>query len=253
MDFKVVGNSEGISALQMDIKISGLTRETMASALEQAREGRLHILAEMAKCISEPALDLSDYAPRMFTIKINPEKIRDLIGPGGKHIRGIVADTGAIIDVTDDGTVTIAATNGTIAEAAIEQVKNYTEEAEIGKLYEGVVARITDFGAFVTILPGTDGLVHISEMDIGRVGSVEEVCSHGDKMLVKVVDIDRQGKVRLSRREVLLDEKEAAGEDVSELRNVQRGPPRRDRNDRGGRDDRRGGGGGRGGRDRDRR
>ena len=244
MDFKVVGNSEGISALQMDIKISGLTRETMTKALDQAREGRLHILGEMAKCISEPALDLSEHAPRMFTLKINPEKIRDLIGPGGKHIRGIVAETGAVIDVTDDGTVTIAATNGTIAEAAIEQVKNYTEEAEVGKLYEGVVARVADFGAFVTILPGTDGLVHISEMDLGRVGSVDEVCKLGDKMTVKVVDIDRQGKVRLSRREVLIDEKEAAGEDVSELRNMQRSPPpRRDRSDRGGGGGRDGGGG----------
>ena len=214
MDFKVVGNREGISALQMDIKISGLTREVMQKALDQAREGRLHILNEMDKTISEPALDLSNYAPRIFTVVITPEKIRDLIGPGGKHIRSIVEQAGGTIDVTDDGKVNIAATDGETAEQAVALVRSFTEEAEVGRTYMGVVSRVTDFGAFVTILPGTDGLVHISELDEGRVETVEDICQEGDEILVKVINVDRQGKVRLSRREVLFDQKRAAGEEI---------------------------------------
>ncbi|MFT5430139.1 MAG: polyribonucleotide nucleotidyltransferase [Myxococcota bacterium] len=245
MDFKVVGNYEGISALQMDIKIKGLTRETMEKALTQAREGRLHILDEMAKTIEEPSLDLSPYAPRIFTVVINPEKIRDLIGPGGKHIRGITEQTGAVIDVTDDGKVNVAAADGEIAQKAVDMVRAYTEEAEAGKTYLGVVARVTDFGAFVTIMPGTDGLVHISELDEGRVNTVEDICSEGDEMLVKVINVDRQGKVRLSRREVLRDQRRANGEEVSDDDGGgdRARPPRRDDGgDRGG--DRGGSGGG---------
>ena len=229
MDFKVVGNRDGISALQMDIKISGLGRETMVKALEQAREGRLHILDEMDKTIAEPRLDLSIHAPRIFTVVINPEKIRDLIGPGGKHIRGIVDQTGAQIDVTDDGKVNIAATDGETAQKAVDLVRSYTEEPESGKTYLGIVARVTDFGAFVTVLPGTDGLVHISELDVDRVGQVEDICKEGDEILVKVLNVDRQGKIRLSRREVLLDQMRAAGEEIPERAERE---PRRDRGDR---------------------
>ena len=245
MDFKVIGNFAGVSALQMDIKVKGLTRNILEEALDQAKEGRLHILGEMAKCIEEPRLDLSLHAPRIFTVVINPEKIRDLIGPGGKHIRSIVDQTGAIIDVTDDGKVNIAASNGEIAQRAVEMVRSFTEEAETGKTYLGIVARVTDFGAFVTIMPGTDGLLHISEMDEGRVNAVEDICREGDEVLVKVVNVDRQGKIRLSRREALLDQRRAAGEDVPESAPRPRfeGGDRPHGGDRGG--DRRGGGGGR--------
>ncbi len=243
MDFKVVGNRDGISALQMDIKISGLSRKTMEDALTQAKGGRMTILDEMDKCISEPNLDLSEHAPRIFTVVINPEKIRDLIGPGGKHIRGIVDQTGAQIDVTDDGKVNIAATDGDTAQKAIELVRSYTEEPESGKTYMGVVARVTDFGAFVTIMPGTDGLVHISELAEERVNTVEDVCREGDEILVKVINVDRQGKVRLSRKEVLYDQRRAAGEEIPERDFA---AEQRDRGGRG-RDDRGGRGGGRGG------
>ncbi len=260
MDFKVVGNTEGISALQMDIKISGLSKKTMEDALTQARAGRLHILERMENHIPEPELDLSTHAPRIFTVVINPEKIRNLIGPGGKHIRSIVDATGAQIDVTDDGKVNIAAVDGETAQKAVDLVRSYTEEPEVGKTYLGVVARVVDFGAFVTIMPGTDGLVHISELDLERVGEVEDICKVGDEILVKVLNVDRQGKVRLSRKEVIIDQKRAAGEEIPEsaLRS-DRDRGDRDRGDRGrGRGDRdRGrsrdrdrGGRGRGGRDR---
>jgi polyribonucleotide nucleotidyltransferase len=253
MDFKVVGNEDGISALQMDIKITGLTRETMETALSQARDGRLHILKEMGKTIDESNADLSNHAPRIFTVVINPEKIRDLIGPGGKHIRGIQEQTGAVLDVTDDGTVNVAAANGEIAQKAVELVRSYTEEAEVGKTYLGVVSRVADFGAFVTILPGTDGLVHISELEIGRVDTVEDVCQEGDEILVKVINVDRQGKIRLSRKEVLIDQKRAAGEEIPV--EEPRGDDDGDRRGRGRGGDRRGGdrrGGGGGGRGRSR-
>ncbi|MFT7625726.1 MAG: polyribonucleotide nucleotidyltransferase, partial [Myxococcota bacterium] len=214
MDFKVVGNQDGISALQMDIKIDGLSRDTMAAALTQARDGRLHILERMDNHIAEPELDLSTHAPRIFTVVINPEKIRDLIGPGGKHIRSIVDTTGAQIDVTDDGKVNIAAVDGETAQRAVDLVRSYTEEAEVGKSYLGVVARVVDFGAFVTIMPGTDGLVHISELALERVNEVSDICKEGDEILVKVLNVDRQGKIRLSRKEVIIDQKRAAGEEI---------------------------------------
>ena len=203
MDFKVVGTTEGITALQMDIKIESLSWEVLEAALEQARDGRLHILDEMAKSIDTVADDLSDHAPRIFSLKINPDKIRDLIGPGGKHIRGIVEETGADINVEDDGSVDVAAVDGEAAAKAIELIRGYTEEPEIGKTYLGVVARTTDFGAFVTIMPGTDGLCHISELADERVRATTDVVKEGDEVLVKVLAIDRQGKVKLSRREAL--------------------------------------------------
>ena len=244
MDFKVVGNHDGISALQMDIKVTGLTREMMETALSQAKAGRLHILEEMAKTIIEPRLDLSNHAPRIFTVVINPEKIRDLIGPGGKNIRSIQQSTGADIEVSDDGKVNIAASDGIIAQKAVDLVRSFTEEAEIGKTYLGIVSRIADFGAFVTIMPGTDGLVHISELAEERINRVEDVCQEGDEILVKVVNVDRMGKIRLSRKEVLLDQRRAAGEDVPEVSYEERASA-----DRGDRGDRRGppGGGDRGG------
>jgi polyribonucleotide nucleotidyltransferase len=203
MDFKVVGTAKGITALQMDIKVERLPMETLQAALEQAKDGRLHILDEMAKTISEPAEDLSPHAPRIFTVLINPERIRDLIGPGGKHIRGIQSDTGVDIDVDDTGRVAVAASDGEAAAKAIELIRGYTEEPEIGAIYLGTVAKTTDFGAFVTIMPGTDGLCHISELANERVRQTEDVVREGDQIHVKVLAIDRQGKIRLSRRAAL--------------------------------------------------
>ncbi len=203
MDFKVVGTGDGITALQMDIKIESLSWDVLRQALQQARDGRVHILGEMNKAITEPADDLSAHAPRIFTVLINPEKIRDLIGPGGKNIRSIIADTGVEIDVSDDGRVDVAAVDGESAARAIELIKGCTEEPEVGRIYLGKVAKVVDFGAFVTIMPGTDGLCHISELAEGRVRAVEDVLKEGDEVLVKVMGIDRQGKIKLSRRAAL--------------------------------------------------
>ncbi len=202
MDFKVIGNRQGISALQMDIKIDGLDRAVLETALAQAREGRLHILGEMDKVISRERAELSPFAPRIYTILINPERIKDLIGPGGKHIKAIQASTGVQIDIEEDGTVRVGAVDADIAERAIEMIRAHTSEAEIGRDYEGEVVRIVDFGAFVRIMPGTDGLVHISELAEGHVPSVSAVCKLGDKLKVRVVAVDR-GKVRLSHREAM--------------------------------------------------
>jgi len=213
MDFKVVGTPEGITALQMDIKIESLGWDVLAKALDQAREGRLHILGEMAKTISAPSDDLGEYAPRIFTVLINPDKIRDLIGPGGKHIKGIVADTGVDIDVTDDGRVAIAAVDGESAAKAIDLIRSYTEEPEVGKTYLGTVAKTVDFGAFVTIMPGTDGLCHISELSEERVRNVEDILRQGDEVLVKVIGIDNRGKIKLSRRAALEEQGETASSD----------------------------------------
>jgi polyribonucleotide nucleotidyltransferase len=203
MDFKVCGSGEGLTALQMDIKCDGLTRETMETALSQAREARLHILECMAACIPAPKEDLSKYAPRITTIKINPDKIRDLIGPGGKVIQSITKETGVSIDISDDGTVKVASSDEESTKRALQLIEGVTEEAEIGKLYTGVVKRIADFGAFVEILPGTDGLVHISQLAHERVKSVEDVVQEGDEVTVRVLDIDRQGRIRLSRKDAL--------------------------------------------------
>lgn len=205
MDFKVTGTAAGITAFQMDTKISGVSREIMTRALAQAREGRLHILAEMAKTLSAPRADLSQYAPRITTIMIKSDKIRDLIGPGGKVIRGLQEKTGCRITVDDNGKVDVASTDQGQAAKCIAMIREITAEAEIGKLYLGVVKRIVDFGAFVEIFPGTDGLVHISHLAKERVDKVTDVVQEGDEVLVRVIDIDRAGKIRLSRKEALDD------------------------------------------------
>ncbi len=202
MDFKVCGTKDGITALQMDIKCSGLQRETMEQALSQAKEGRLHILDCMTKAISKPNEEVGEFAPRITTIKIKPEKIREVIGSGGKVIQGITKDTGVTIEIDDDGTVKIASTDGESTKAALKMIEDIIEEAEVGKIYTGKVKRIADFGAFVGILPKTDGLVHISQLANERVEKVEDIVKEGDEVKVKVIDIDRQGRVRLSMKEV---------------------------------------------------
>jgi polyribonucleotide nucleotidyltransferase len=203
MDFKVCGTARGITALQMDIKLPGLEREILAKALYQARDGRMYILDKMLATLPEPRKNLSPYAPRIFTITIKPDRIRDVIGPGGKMIRGIIEQTGVAIDVSDDGRINIASSDEVSAMKAIEIIKGLTEEAVVGNVYAGTVRRVTDFGAFVEILPGTDGLVHISELDWNRVNRVEDVVKEGDEIEVKVTNIDKMGKIRLSRRELL--------------------------------------------------
>jgi len=208
MDFKVCGTSKGVTAIQMDIKIKGLSREIMGQALEQAREGRLHILDKMSEVISSSRQEMSQYAPKIVTIKINPDKIRDVIGPGGKMIRSITESCGVKIEVNDDGTVKVASPDGQKIQAAVTIIKNLTEEAVVGKIYKGIVKRIADFGAFVEILPGTDGLVHISQLADGRVNRVTDVVQEGDEVHVKVLEVDRQGKIRLSLREAIAELRE---------------------------------------------
>jgi polyribonucleotide nucleotidyltransferase len=211
MDFKVIGSKNGISALQMDIKIAGLDRAVLEQALAQAREGRLHILDEMNKAISTPRPEISAHAPRIFTILIDPDRIRDLIGPGGKHIRAIVSETGANINVEDDGRVNVAAVDNTVAQKAIALVRSYTASAEVGTEYDGKVVRIADFGAFVQIAPGMDGLCHISELAKGRVDRVEDICKLGDTLKVRVISVERNGKIRLSHREAMGDDAPEGG------------------------------------------
>jgi polyribonucleotide nucleotidyltransferase len=203
MDFKVAGTRDGITSLQMDIKIGGVTREIMREALDQAREGRITILAVMESTLSAPREEVSDHAPRIIALKVRPDKIREIIGPGGKVIRGIVEETGAKINVEDDGTVTIASSDEAACQKAIDIIQRITAEAEIGKIYKGTVRKIVDFGAFVEIMPGTDGLVHISQLAPERVRQVTDILKEGDEVMVKVLDIDRQGKIRLSRKEAL--------------------------------------------------
>jgi polyribonucleotide nucleotidyltransferase len=203
MDFKVTGTKHGITALQMDIKIQGLSRDVLQKALHQAKEGRLHILGKMAEALGAPREELSKHAPRIFTLQIKPDRIRDVIGPGGKMIRAIIDQTGVAIDVEDDGTISIASSDDASAKKAIEIIKGLTTEPEVGQFYNGVVRRIVDFGAFVEISPGTDGLIHISELDTKRVAKVTDVLKEGDEVLVKVISIDRQGKIRLSRKEAM--------------------------------------------------
>jgi polyribonucleotide nucleotidyltransferase len=206
MDFKVVGTSEGITSLQMDIKISGVTREIMSNALEQAKDGRLHILGKMQEAITEPRADIAPHAPKFFTVKINPDKIRDIIGPGGKIIKGLSAEFDAKIEVDDDGNVKVFTPSGDTAEKLLARIEDITEEAKVGKIYDGTVKTIKDFGAFVEILPGTDGLVHISELADKRVEKVTDILKEGDKVKVKVLEIDQRGKIRLSRKAVLAEE-----------------------------------------------
>jgi polyribonucleotide nucleotidyltransferase len=238
MDFKVAGTHEGITALQMDIKISGLRWDIMEQALSQALEGRLHILDKMHEILGEPRAKHSPFAPSILTIQIDPEKIGRIIGPGGKVIRAIQEETDTKIDIDDDGTVFIAATDQESGQLALERVKALTEEAEEGKIYTGKVVRIADFGAFVEILPDTDGLVPISQLADYRVPSVADVVQLGDEIMVMVTNIDQDGKIRLSRQAVL------EGWTLEEARENDRRPSGSRRGGGRGRGgDRRGGGG----------
>ncbi len=200
MDFKVAGSADGVTALQMDIKIDGITREIMEVALGQAREGRLHILEKMNSVIATPRSDMSAYAPRIFTTRIDPDKIRDVIGKGGVTIRAITEETGTTIDISDDGVISVAAADKSAADEALRRIKEITADVEVGQIYEGKVARIMDFGAFVTLLPGRDGMVHISQIADERVEKVADRMSVGDTVKVKVMEIDRQGRIRLTMK-----------------------------------------------------
>jgi len=203
MDFKVCGTKKGITGMQMDIKIKGITEDILRKALYQAREGRCFIIEKLRETIAEPREDISKYAPRITTVKVRPEKVRDVIGSGGKNIRQIVNETGVTINVEDDGTVTIASSDSEAASRAVAMVKWLTEDAEIGKIYRGTVKKVVDFGAFVEILPGTEGLVHISQLAKERVNRVTDILNEGEEVLVKVLEIDKQGKIRLSRKDAL--------------------------------------------------
>jgi len=209
MDFKVAGTSEGISALQMDIKIQGITEDIMKVALAQAKQGRLHILGEMAQALTAPREELSEFAPRLLTMKIHPDKIREVIGKGGSTIQAITKETGTQIDIQDDGTIVIASVNAAAANAAKDRIEQITSDVEPGRIYEGKVAKIMDFGAFVTILPGKDGLVHVSQISSERVEKVSDKLKEGDVVKVKVLEVDKQGRIRLSMKAV---EEEGAAE-----------------------------------------
>jgi len=209
MDFKVTGTAEGVTALQMDIKIGGITTEVFKTALEQAREGRLYILKRMLEAIQTPRENLSVHAPRIITLKVKPDKVREVIGPGGKVIRGIIEKTGVKIDINDSGLISIASVDEKAAQEAVDIINKITEEVEVGKIYLGKVKKIMDFGAFVEILPNQDGLVHISQLAQHRVKAVTDEVKEGDEFLVKVLEVDRQGKIRLSRKEVTQEEAES--------------------------------------------
>jgi polyribonucleotide nucleotidyltransferase len=241
MDFKVAGTAKGVTAIQMDIKIGGVSREILLSALRQAREGRLYILERMNAAIDQPRPELSPYAPRIYVMTVKPDRIREIIGPGGKVIRGIQEQTGVKIDIEDDGTVKIAAVDAESAKAAISIIEGIVQEAEVGKAYKGKVRRIMEFGAFVELFPGTDGLLHISQISRNRVRAVSDIYKEGDEVMVRVLEIDRDGKIRLTHKEF---EKEGENPSTeSEAAPAGEGaerPPRRDR------------GGERGERDRDR-
>ncbi|MFL5485280.1 MAG: S1 RNA-binding domain-containing protein, partial [Gemmatimonadaceae bacterium] len=232
MDFKVAGTTNGITSIQMDIKIEGLDLQIMREALDQAKEGRLHILGEMERALGAPRPDLSPYAPRIVTVQINPEKIGDLIGPKGKTIRGIQDETGAEISVDDSGTVTIAAVGGEAMERARQMVQAITQEPIVGEVYEGLVKSTTAFGAFVEILPGTEALLHISEMRHGRTEKTEDVVKKGDRVKVKLIDRDERGRLRLSMK-ALQPKPEG---DTGDAGNGSE--PRRERGDRGDRGER---------------
>ncbi len=240
MDFKVCGTSRGITAIQMDIKIAGLSQEILVAALEQAREGRIHILGKMMETLTVHRGELSKYAPRITTLKVKPDQIRLIIGPGGKTIKGIIDQTGVAIDVEDDGTVNIASADSDAVKRALDIIKGLTAEPEVGAVYKGTVQRITDFGAFIEILPGTDGLLHVSEMAHHRVDRVEDVMKEGETVEVKVLSVERDGKIRLTRRELLPLPEGEEGERAKERMLASReggggsggprrdGPPRRD-------------------------
>jgi polyribonucleotide nucleotidyltransferase len=206
MDFKVAGTIEGITALQMDIKVDGITTEVMRKALDQARQGRLHILGKMREALPTPRQNISAFAPRIVTIRIPVDKIRDVIGPGGKMIRSIIERTGVKIDVEDDGRVNVASADGESAQKAISIIQELTATPELNKTYLGKIQRITDFGAFVEIMPGTDGLLHVSEIANHRVKDVRDELKEGEQILVKVINIDPTGKIRLSRKALLQQE-----------------------------------------------
>ncbi|HOC59891.1 MAG TPA: polyribonucleotide nucleotidyltransferase [Smithellaceae bacterium] len=203
MDFKVCGTEKGVTALQMDIKIDGLTEDILRRALAQAREGRIHIIGKIRETLSASRTDISPYAPRITTVKVKEDQVRTVIGSGGKNIRQIISETGVTIDVEDDGTVTIASADAEAAARAVAMVKWLTEEAEVGKIYRGTVKKIVDFGAFVEILPGTEGLLHISQIAKERIAKVTDVLQEGDEVMVKVLEVDKSGKIRLSRKEAL--------------------------------------------------
>lgn len=230
MDFKVAGTREGITAFQMDIKVSGLSYEIMAEALEKARQARFFILDKIVETIESPRESLSQYAPRIITLHINPDKIRDVIGPGGKVIRKIIEETGASIDLEDDGTVFIASTDAEGGKKAKEIIEELTEEAELGKIYKGKVAKVVDFGAFVEILPNQDGLLHISEIDFYRVNKVTDILREGDTVMVKVIGIDNRGKIKLSRKAALKELGKEMNEDLSG--NKQKGGKRKSKKNR---------------------
>ena len=209
MDFKVAGTVDGITAIQMDIKTTGVSRDIMAQALEQARQGRLHILGEMDAILKGPRSEMSAHAPRITTLKVHRDKVRDIIGAGGKTIRGIIEQTGVSINVEDDGTVVIAGSDEASSNEAIRIVEELTQEAEVGRIYQGKVRKIMDFGAFVEIFPGTDGLLHISQISDRRVNKVTDELQEGDQVLVKVLDVDQNGRIKLSHKEAVR-EREAA-------------------------------------------
>ncbi|MCX7568570.1 polyribonucleotide nucleotidyltransferase [Tumebacillus sp. DT12] len=219
MDFKVAGTAEGITALQMDIKIKGINREVLERAMEQAHRGRQHILGKMLEAIAEPRAEMSPYAPRIITMRIHPDKIRDVIGPGGRVINKIIEETGVKIDIEQDGRVFIAATNGEAGEKAKEIIEGIVREVELGAIYSGKVTRVEKYGAFVEVLPGKDGLVHISQLGEERVAKTEDVCNVGDILPVKVTEVDPQGRVNLSHREAL---REMRGEPPTPLEEIQR-------------------------------
>ena len=202
MDFKVAGTEHGITALQMDIKIDGITKEIMSAALDQAKQARLHVLEAMNTALSAPRSDISEFAPRIISMKINPNKIRDVIGKGGATIRALSEETGATIDVSDDGVINIASVDKSGGEAAKQRIKEITSDVEVGKIYEGAVVKLMDFGAFVNVLPGRDGLVHISQISHRRVNQVSDVLKEGDVVKVKVLEIDKQGRIRLSMKAI---------------------------------------------------
>jgi len=239
MDFKVTGTAEGITALQMDIKVSGVTSEIMTQALEQARQGRLHILGVMQSTLDAPRTNISAFAPRIVTIRIPVDKIRDVIGPGGKVIRGIIERTGVKIDVEDDGRVNVASADEESAARAIAIIQELTATPELNKSYLGKVQRITDFGAFVEIMPGVDGLLHVSEIAKHRVKDVRDELKEGEQLMVKVINVDPSGKIRLSRKALLEgpDEPAPAGGEGGGAPSQERrhdGPPRPRGGDRGG-------------------
>ena len=221
MDFKVAGSRDGISALQMDIKIEGITSEIMQVALNQAKGARLHILGVMEQAINSPRADISEFAPRIHTIRINPDKIKDVIGKGGSVIRALTEETGTTIEIEDDGTVKIAATDGDKAKMAIRRIEEITAEVEVGRIYNGKVVRIVDFGAFVAIGGGKEGLVHISQIADKRVEKVSDYLEMGQEVPVKVLEIDRQGRIRLSMKEAVSQDAAPASDATPDANNAE--------------------------------